>query len=370
MRILHTSDLHFGISIAGYPMIHEQKKLAGRLVALAREARADVVLIAGDIYDNAVSTAEAISVYDEMVTQLCRDVGVKVLVCAGNHDGAARLAAMGRLLERAGLYVAGSVRNGVVQVREQDCDFYLLPFFSIEEARFLYPDREIASYRDAFDALLEDIRSRFEPGRKQVLASHCYVSGAQVSESDRAVVVGGAAMVGADVFAGFDYVALGHLHRAQQIGNARYSGSPMKLSFGEADTPKSVTMLDTETMAVLELPVSTERDLRVAEGTFDELLAQAEADANREDYIKIILRDRYAHIELQDIFRRYYPNLLMMEGKQYDAGDAAGISAGEAVSLSAQEIMERFVTEATGEQPTGRQKDWFAQAVRQGGDAL
>jgi len=364
MRILHTSDLHLGITIAGYPMLDEQRSLMQKLVRAAEAERADAVIIAGDVFDNAVASAEAVSLYDEMITRLSVDMGLKIFICSGNHDGAARLSVLGALLEKTGLYVAGGIRNGVPKINIGDCDFHLLPFFSLDEAKYLYPGRDIRSYGGAFSIILDDITARFEPGHKNILISHCYVSGAQVSESDRAVVVGGTAMVGSVMFEKFDYVALGHLHRPQTIGNARYSGSPMKLSFSESDSARSVTMIDTDTMEIWESPIIPSHDMRIVRGGFDDMLSIAASDEHNEDFIKIVLDDQYPHAELQDILRKYYPNLLIVEGKAYDGGPGTqSISMHEAATLSPEDIMTRFMIDSTGAPPSEKQLRWFREAA-------
>lgn len=362
MKILHASDLHLGISVAGMPFLEDQHKLVDRLLGAAEQV--DAVVIAGDIYDHAVASAEAIRLYDKLVTGLCLELGKPVLVCAGNHDSAARLAACGGLLERAGLYVAGSIRDGLRRVSIGDCDFHLVPYFALDEAKYLFPNRQFRSYSEAFTAVLDEMRATFAPGRKNILIAHCFVSGAEVVESDRAVRIGGAAMVGAAVFEGFDYVALGHLHRAQTVAeHVRYSGSPMQLSFGEAGLQKSFTILDTVDMRICELPVEQPRALRVLSGTFAEVLAVAENDSCTEDYIKIVLSDRYAHLELQDIFRKYYPNLLVVEGKAYTEGSGETLSVADVSALSPMDIMERFVLEYTDRAPNERQCTWFVHAL-------
>ncbi len=374
MKILHTSDLHFGISVNNVSMLEDQGELVEQLVQIAQQ-EADAVVIAGDVFDHALSSAQTITLYDTLITQLCMDVKLPVVLCAGNHDGAARLASCSRLLHSAGLYIAGNIAGGLQTVQLGNCDFHLLPWFSTDEVRYLYPEREIGTYGMAFDALADEFRSRFVAGRKNILVAHCFVSGAEVVESDRSITIGGANMLGKSAFAGFDYVALGHLHRAQNLGKAiRYSGSPMKYSFDEAGRQKTVTIYDTESEELKEVPIVLSRDMRVAKGSYEKVLSAAQTDLRSTDYMKIILEDEYAHQKHREIFESYYPNLLMMEGKAYQEGMASTtLTVNEVSKLSASDVMKRFYMEATGgEQPDEKRINWFMQAVRdtQEGDGL
>ncbi len=368
MKLLHTSDLHFGISIANVSMIEDQRAMTEEVIRIAGEEKVDAVLIAGDIFDHALSSAQAIALYDELVTRLCADMGIAVLLCAGNHDGAARLSSCGRLLSGAGLHVVGSIAQRTEAVSICDCDIHILPWFNTDEVRYLYPEAEVGGYGEAFALLLDKIRESFVPGRKNILLAHCFVTGAQVVESDRSVAIGGASMVSAFAFEGFDYVALGHLHRAQTIGkNVRYSGSPLKYSFDETGREKSVTIFDTGTSEMSEREILPLHDMRIVKGSYAQVLMDAETDEKREDYIKAVLEDEYAHQQFREALEQYYPNLLILEGKAYSEGGAeTTLTVGEVAQLSAVDIMRRFYTEATdGQPPDEDMEKWFAAALRE-----
>lgn len=368
MKLLHTSDLHFGISIANVSMIEDQRAMLEEIIRIAGEEGVDSVLIAGDVFDHALSSAQAIALYDDLVTRLCADMGKTVALCAGNHDGAARLSSCGRLLSGAGLHVAGNISQAVGPVRMGDCDIHILPWFNTDEVRYLYPESEVGGYAAAFALLLDKLRESFVPGHKNILLAHCFVTGAQVVESDRSVAIGGANMVSASAFEGFDYVALGHLHRAQTIGeNVRYSGSPLKYSFDETGRKKSVTIYDTETGELREREIAPLHDMRIVKGSYEQVLAEAEADERREDYIKAVLEDEYAHQQLREALEQYYPNMLILEGKAYSEGGAeTTLTVGEVAELSAVDIMRRFYTESTdGQSPDADMEKWFAAALRE-----
>ncbi|MEG2574786.1 MAG: exonuclease SbcCD subunit D [Christensenella sp.] len=368
MRILHTSDWHLGVTLGSTSLLEEQRYFLEQLYKTAEKV--DAVVIAGDIFDHAVSNADAIALYNEAMTVLCIDLDVPVMICAGNHDGAARLSSCGRLLERAGLFIAGGVRDGVKKVDTADTVFHLLPYFSIDEVRYLYPDEEIKSYDAAMRAVIKHIEK--STNKNNVLAAHCFAAGAEPSESDRSAMVGGANKVGTDVFAGFDYVALGHLHRAQNVGkNVRYSGTPIKLAFNEAGAVKSMTIIDTKDFSREEIPIYMKHDLRVISGKYSELLSTAQNDPHKDDYIKIELEDEYAHREIFDTFQNFYPRLMFIAGKQMGNMETT-LSIEEASSLDPEDLMAAFYHECTNEQPSKKQTEWFKKALmvqQNGGDA-
>lgn len=366
MRILHTSDWHLGLTLHNVSLLDEQREMLKLLFETVEKEQIDAVLLAGDVFDHAVANAETIGLYNDVMTGLCQKAHVPVLICAGNHDGAARLASCASLLREAGLFVSGKLTADIQPIEIMDAAIFLLPYFSIDEVRALYPTAEIKSYHDAMAAVTADLRTRFVPDKRNILVSHCFAAGAELSESDRAAAVGGSNQVGCDVFDGFDYVALGHLHRAQNPApHVRYSGTPLCYSFSEAGQDKSFTLLDTADLSIRELPIPAARSLRVIKGEFDEILEQASLDARKEDYLKIELTDCFAGLERLEMLRQYYPNLLLLTGKTTEGHDAGGLTVEELTSLLPKDLVCRFYSEMTGEEPDEELLGWFEQAVNE-----
>ena len=364
MKIIHTSDWHLGISMHNATLIEEQKSFVNFLINIVKEQNIDSLLISGDIFDSSVSSSEAISLYNDAVTKLCNEIGIPVVISAGNHDGAARLASCNQLLRKTGLHIFGKLSREINIVELNNIDIYALPYFNADEVKSLYPETEIRSYSDAMSCVVNNIKRNFRPGKKNILMCHCFVSGSVISESDRAAMVGGTAVVPSEVFEGFDYVALGHLHKAQNRGyNARYSGSPLKYSFSEAEHKKSVTLLNIgDEIEIQELEIIPLRETRVIKGTFEEVVEIAENDVNREDYIKIELIDRYAGMEAVELFRTYYKNLLNISGKMNEAEENQ-LTVEELYSLSPDDILERFYKETAGSGLTEEQRILFRNAM-------
>lgn len=360
MRILHTGDLHLGASLGGFSLLEEQEELAVRLLALAEEQEIDAVVLAGDIFDRTVPSGEAIGLYDRFVTALCSKCTVYLI--AGNHDGAARLASLAGLLRGAGLYVQGSLRARPQPVAQGDAEFWLIPYFNTEQVRLLYPDAGIRTANDAMRALMDDVRARRKPGATAVVAAHCFVTGASLSGSDTAAALGGASQIGADVFRGIDYVALGHLHRAQQPApNIRYAGSPYPYSFSEGE--KSVTVFDTKTAEITEIPMRPSRTLRTLRGSYDEVLDLPPC----EDYLKIELTDRGAGLETLDTLRARFPRLVTLLGRQGASGEAATLTVEELRTLSRRpsDLVERFCEEIGGEPAEREHITLFLELLRE-----
>lgn len=361
MRILHTSDWHLGLTLCGASMIGQQREMADFLLRTVREQGIDAVLIAGDIFDHAVSTPEALKLYNDTMTALCSDIQVPVLLCAGNHDGAARLSTCAALLARSGLYISGSLGASLEPVVIGDAAFFLLPYFGAEQVRACWPQANVRGAGDAMAYVTQHMR--LDPNRKNILIAHCFAAGGQTGESDRAAVVGGASCVPLQAFDRFDYVALGHLHRAQQpTPHIRYSGSPLCYAFSESENVPSFTIVQTPSMEITTVPVRTSRSLRVLKSALDDLLFQFSAATD--DYLKIELTDAPAGAETFAILRERFPGLLALTGIVPVMGESAGsLTVDELFSLTPHALLERFCTEISGASPTTRQRAWFSKAL-------
>jgi exonuclease SbcD len=364
MKIIHTSDWHLGISLHNASLAEEQRFFIDYLINVVKEQKVDAVIIAGDVFDHSVSSAEAITLYNYAVTSLCNEIGVPVIIAAGNHDGAARLASCNELLKKAGLYIYGKLSSNIKAVEIGNLSIYPIPYFNADEVKSLYPEEKISSYADAMEIVLKNIKQSFKTGNRNILMCHCFVSGSVLSESDRTALVGGSSVVPSGIFDGFDYVAMGHLHKAQDRGyNVRYSGSPIKYSFSEASHSKTITMLDIEDeIKYEELEIVPLRETRIIRGTFDEVLEFANQDTKRDDYIKIEITDKYAGMEAVELFRTYYVNLLNITGKMNETEENQ-LTVEELYTLSPDDILEKFYRETTGCDVTEEQLKLFKQAM-------
>ncbi|MDD6441114.1 MAG: exonuclease SbcCD subunit D [bacterium] len=365
MKLLHTSDWHLGMSAGTKSMEEDQRFFLHQLYNIIEDEQIDAVLCAGDIYDSSVSNAEAIAVYNDATTEICAKRKVPFLVIAGNHDGAARLASCRELLKEAGLFVTGRLVRDVEPVSVGNADIYLVPFFHKEEVIALFPEykKEITSQEKAMQVVCNHIRENWNPRKRHILMTHALIVNAELSESDRSARVGLATAVSKDVFEGFDYVALGHIHKPQVISeHVRYSGSPVKYSFGnEEKQEKCVIVIDTDTMEQKAVPLKQLHDRRTITGTYEEIVAMEDLE---NAYLRLKVTDRYAGLDLLADMQTRFPYLLELYGKSLDEnGDLSAMSVEELQTMDELDIMKKFCAETFSYEPSEEQVALFEEVL-------
>lgn len=326
MRLLHISDLHIGKRVNAFSMLEDQKYILRQILTIADNQQVDGVLIAGDIYDKPVPSAEAVQVFDWFLTELA-DREKQVYAVSGNHDSAERIAFGAQLMSGRRVYVSPVYRGETVMFTVQDsygelC-LYLLPFIKPAVVRHALegaPDMEgralPESYQDAVALAVE--RMHVDCGRRNILIAHQFVTGAGRCDSEE-VSVGGLDNVDADVFDAFDYVALGHIHSPQFLKRetVRYCGTPLKYSFSEAEQEKSVTVVELREkgdVAISTVPLVPLHDLRRIRGTYLEVTALSfYQNTDTEDYVQITLTDEEDIPDGLQKLRIIYPNLMRLE---------------------------------------------------------
>jgi DNA repair protein SbcD/Mre11 len=300
MRLLHTSDWHIGRSLHGTDLLAEQEAVLGGLADVVAAESVDVVLVAGDVYDRAVPSADATAVLDRVVGRLLR-AGAVVVMTPGNHDSARRLGAFSGLLSVAGLHVraatAGLDEPVLLRDEHGEVAIYGLPFLEPEVARHELGLPGARSHEGVLTAAMDRVRADLflRPGARSVVLAHAFVGGGVPSDSERDICVGGVDLVPAPVFDGVDYVALGHLHRPQTLTpRLRYSGSPLAYSFGEAGQQKQAWLVDLDAGGLADVrPVllPTPRPLTVLTGTLRDLLEDPAHAAVEEHFVSARLTD-------------------------------------------------------------------------------
>jgi exonuclease SbcD len=352
MRILHLADLHLGKIIHDVQLTDDQSHILDQIVTIARDVRAEVVCISGDLYDRSVPPVSATVAMDDFLTALLADPGIPVILTPGNHDSAERLSFAGRLVRSRGLYIAPAIGQGVSPVVLEDrhgpVTFYPLPYLDPLQLRRSVDDQEMASFDQAFAAVIAALPSA--AGRTVCLA-HCYTQGGITSESERPLSIGGSSLVDPSHFRSFHLTLLGHLHRPQKISDTVfYAGSPLKYSFSESDHRKEVALYDLAADGSFTREVITLRplrDLRIIRGELADLLAQADNDPARQDYLWAELTDRGALFDYAAALRAAYPNLLNITRSAWNP-DRAGEGGIEIRSKSDQQIIASFFRHVTG----------------------
>ena len=349
MKFIHTADLHIGKIVCEHSMLDEQRHILARILEAVDSEKPDAVLIAGDVYDKPVPSAEAVAVLDDFLVELAARK-VRTFVLSGNHDSAERIAFGGRLMEKSGVHVSqvysGKFAPVTLSDSEGEVDVWMLPFVRPVNVRAcLAGDDErdaVKDYTSAVKAALAQMH--FTPGRRNVLLAHQFVTGAERSESEENV--GGLDNVDATVFAAFDYVALGHIHKPQNVlkgddgtVRARYSGTPLKYSLSEAVHKKSLTVVELSAgkNLIREIPLVPLHDVREIRGTFAEIVspefrnAQVAAGNKLDDFVYIKLTDENDIPDAAQKLRGIYPNLMMLAYDNERTRNQADVGVAEAV---------------------------------------
>ena len=365
MKIFHLSDLHLGKRLLEYSLIEDQKYILDRITERVGEEKPDAVVIAGDVYDRTSPSREAVILFDSFLTEL-KNLGCAVFVISGNHDSPERISFGSSLISSAGVYMSpiycGKVEPIVLDDQYGKVAFYMLPFIKPSAVRGFFVDREIESYTDAVDAAVSSME--IVEGARSVLITHQFVTGSDRSESEE-LSVGGTDNVDASVFDRFDYVALGHLHKAQYCTRpeVRYSGTPLKYSFSEKDDEKSITVVELGARGVASIstiPLTPLVDMHELRGSFSEI-SSPEFYKNceyRDQYLRIILTDECEVSDSVSRLRLIYPRLLKLKYEIYSADRCElGELDETVVRRSPKDVLAEFFTVRTGKEMNGEQRE-------------
>lgn len=395
MKFIHTADLHIGKRICEHSMLEDQKYILGQILQVVDCEKPDAILIAGDVYDKSVPSAEAVQVLDDFLVDLSRR-NVKTFVLSGNHDSAERIAFGGRLMQERGVYMSpvynGSFEPVTLKDEFGEVDVWMLPFVRPATIRACLgmgaladAEREqVTDYTSAIQtALSKMVRTA---GRRNVLLAHQFVTGAQVDENGSEEFVGGLDNVEAYAFDGFDYVALGHIHRPQNVakneagvGRVRYSGTPLKYSLSEAAHVKSVTVVELGAVSevgamgcelnIREVPLKPMRDVRKIEGLFAELVsaefrdAQVREGKSLDDYIYVVLTDESDVNDAAAKLRGYYPHLMALSYNNSRTRSVANLDFENVDQKSPIEIFCDFFKEMNNREMIAEESDFVRNLI-------
>lgn len=372
MKFLHTSDWHLGRQFHNVSLLEDQRYVLNQLIDYLENNPVDAVIVAGDVYDRSVPPTIAIELLDDVVSRICTELSIPMIVIPGNHDGAKRLGFAAKQMKNAGLHIISDFEQMMTPVvlsspQAGEVAFYGMPYNDPEQVRHHY-QTSVTAHDDAHQFLCEQIKAALNPSQRHVLISHCFVDGAMASESERPLSIGGSDRVNHEHFSSFDYVALGHLHQPQQKGEAhiRYSGSLMKYSFSEQHQKKGMTLVelnDAGFVSAQHIPLNAPHDMRIIEGELDDLLAQGKTDPHHHDYLLVRLQDKHAILDPMDKLRKVYPNVLHLEkpgmliGVDQEMGRAR-LARGE------MDMFRDFFLEAKQEALTEQQESAMADVIQ------
>ena len=372
MRLLHTSDWHIGRTLHGTDLLAEQEAVLGGLAAVVTAEQVDVVVVAGDVYDRAVPSADATGVLDRVIGRLLR-TGARVVLTPGNHDSARRLGTFSGLLTAAGLHVRAATPRldepVLLSDEHGEVAVYGIPYLEPEVARHELgvpgARGHEAVLREAMDRVRADLFLR--PGARSVVLAHAFVGGGLASDSERDICVGGVDLVPAEVFDGVDYVALGHLHRPQTLSpRIRYSGSPLAYSFGEAGQQKQAWLVDldaTGLAGVRPVPLPTPRPLSVLIGTLEELLAEPAHAGAEQHFISARLTDPVRPADPMRRLQTRFPFCVHLDWTGTGALAEGGSYQERMRGRSALDVAGEFVSHVRGVPASAAERELLARAL-------
>lgn len=373
MKFIHIADLHIGIRVNEFSMLEDQKYILGQILQIVQREHADAVLIAGDVYDKALPSAESVQIFDRFLTELA-DGKKKVFVVSGNHDSPERLAFGARLMSGRGVHMSPVYEGDVKEITLEDefgeIGVWMLPFLKPATVRHALEGKVEGNmpetYAEAVKMAVD--RMKIDDTKRNILVAHQFVAGAGTCDSE-IVSVGGLDNVPVDIFDGFDYVAMGHLHNSQSVrrDTLRYCGTPLKYSFSEADQVKSVTVVEMREKgqaSVLAVPLVPLHDMRKIRGTYLEVTAKSfYQEFQREDYVQVTLTDEEDVPDGLQKLRIIYPNLMRLSYDNTRTGRTGKVDADSAVEQKSEEELFGEFYELQNNQPMGEEQRAYMKKV-------
>ena len=377
MKFLHLSDLHLGKRVNEFPMLADQKAILAQILKIADDERPNAVLIAGDVYDKSVPPVEAVELFDDFLVKLAARK-LPVYVIGGNHDSPERLAFCNRLIDASGIHISPAYGGDVRPLSLADgygkVNIYMLPFVKPANVRRYFPEEQIESYTDAVRVAIS--KMQVNAAERNLLVTHQFVTGAARCDSEE-ISVGGADNVDLSVFDAFDYVALGHIHGAQNISpRVRYCGTPLKYSFSEAKQQKSVTVAELKEKGTLEIrtvPLTPERDMHEIRGTYEEIASKNfyENTTYRSDYMHVTLTDETDVPDAMAKLRAIYRNLMTLsyDNTRTRARTELGAAA-ETEKKTPLDLFAEFYEKQNGSPMDEEQRAFVRELIEKEGDAI
>ncbi len=329
MKILHTADWHLGKYLHNFYLLAEQQYILEQLCEIAKQEKPDVILLAGDIYDRHQPASDAIEVFDKIMGKLVLDMKIPVIAIAGNHDSAERINYCNYLLREQGLHIFGTPvmppRPVTLFDEHGGVDFYPIPYPEPENLRILLGrEKAIHTHESAMKAILEPIKEStvFGNNHRKIAIAHAFVGGGTESDSERQLSVGNISVMPVHLWEGFDYVALGHLHRPQSLGEGkkvRYSGSILKYSLSEVHSHKSVTIIDMDKTGDFTqkiIPLIPQKDVKVLKGIIKDMEfvpSDSENFPKHEDFLEVVLENDMPVPNAMQIVQQKFPNTLNLK---------------------------------------------------------
>ncbi len=365
MRFLHLADLHIGKRLNEFSLIEDQKFIFDKILNIIDEKKIEAVLIAGDVYDKPVPSAEAVTVLNSFLNSLAKR-NLKVFVISGNHDSQERIGFGAELISQSGVYMSkpfsGNVETHKIKDEYGEINIYMLPFIKPAMVKHAYEEADIDSYDSAMAYVME--QTKVDESERNLLIAHQFVRGADRCDSEE-VSVGGIDEVSVENFKRFDYVALGHLHSPQHIKSefVRYSGTPLKYSFSEAKHQKTALIVDMKekgNITLEKVPLIPKHDMIEIKGKYQEIMSKDfYKDIDRMDYAHVTLTDEQDVLHAMELLRTVYPNIMKLDYDNTRTRSNNEIKGGENVEKKQPLDLFKEFYELQNNQPMSREQADF-----------
>jgi exonuclease SbcD len=373
MKFIHTSDWHIGRFFQNISLLDDQKLVLNQIKLYVQDNDIEVIIVSGDIYDRSVPPADAIDVLNQFLQSITIELSIPVIMISGNHDSAKRLAFGAKQMTESGLHILSRLSDVITPViinsSSGPVHFYGIPYHDPVEVREAF-NCDVKTYDEAHTYLVNLINTQRDHTIPAVLMSHCFIDGAEESDSERPLSIGGADRVSYQALTDFDYVALGHLHAPQFKGepHIRYSGSILKYSFSEYKQLKSMTVVEMNQQGLVgceQVPLQPKHNLRVIEGALETVLHNAKVDPNKEDYLLIRLTDKHDLLDPIGQLRQVYPNVLQLERAHFSLTHGSGLIADVSLKRSESDVFNDFFQQVTGNELTEQQQHILLETIEQ-----
>lgn len=373
MKIAHISDMHLGKIIYNYSMLEEQKNILDKISDILEKENIKTLLIAGDVYDKSVPSAEAVKIFDAFLVGLSK-AGVEVFIISGNHDSNERISFGADLMALSGVHIAKALTKSTKDIKPcvisdqfGQINIYMIPFIKPIHVKTAFETEDVLSYTQALKMLIDNIQ--VDTFARNIIVAHQFVTGGQKCESEQ-ISVGGTDNVDSSVFDVFDYVALGHLHGPQYVGREtlRYCGSPLKYSFSEINHKKSLTIINLKNKGDIQLefiPLVPLRDWQEIRGTYNELMAKDfYAKLNLQNYYRVILTDEDDVPNALERLRTVYPNILELKyDNKRTASNAQIGTAPQTENKTPEEIFSEFYKKQNNQELNAKQAKYMRELI-------
>lgn len=369
MKFIHIADLHLGKSLHGFNLNDDQDFILSQIANIAQENHVDAVVIAGDVFDKGVASVEAIRLLRKFLNNLVQNK-IKVFLISGNHDSAERLTFGAEFMSDKGIYFS-KIYDGIIEPVTLNDEhgkiyFYLLPFIKPVIVKQIFAEEKIESYEDAVRCAVAHMNINTD--ERNVMIAHQNIMNAEHCESEE-TVIGGLDAVSAACFEAFDYTALGHLHKCQEVGkNIWYSGTPLKYSISELNHEKTLQLVELNEkgkIAINKIQLKPKRDIRQIRGKLEQIIKMSKDDPNNpEDFIDIILTDEHEVVDAIYTLRSFYPNIIQMS---YDNATTQNQAQFDEIDVSKKisplEIFDEFYENYAGSPMSDNQRDYMKSLI-------